>query len=380
MFELAKRRWPNFRTEAVAMFTCLQSFGVIAFLIVQTPLSKRILKGNVGTIFSFFLHLALATFLYFAVCLSDPGFIDVRPHDLEEVVVESPSAQETGHLLSDAASEHGLVDASHNGEELRICVVCRATRPPRSKHCRECGRCVARFDHHCPFMGNCIGLRNHGLFVFFLLAEVSLVLRCFLSSLIVFQPDEDAGGMLILARVAFLIFLGFALMMSGMLTCMHVWLAFTGFTTREIMMDDRYAATAEVAQLGGSFYPLPYQHFAPCRPLHHLWRFFAASAEQSWVVAHRATAAQIERFTQRQQQRAYDRRARPLRAERNVHDTEASSTRSSDVADDDRTVASDRDNAITTGTFDMLSDTNSSRSESLVSSDDPEHALLHGEL
>ncbi|XP_070709129.1 palmitoyltransferase ZDHHC23-B [Pempheris klunzingeri] len=64
------------------------------------------------------------------------------------------------------------------------CPVCRVVRPPRAGHCRICGVCVLRLDHHCVWINSCVGQANHRSFlltlVLFLLTSlygISLVLQ-----------------------------------------------------------------------------------------------------------------------------------------------------------------------------------------------------------
>jgi len=53
------------------------------------------------------------------------------------------------------------------GKGWRYCDLCSVYQPPSAVHCLECNVCIEGYDHHCPWMGTCIGEKNFNSFLVF---------------------------------------------------------------------------------------------------------------------------------------------------------------------------------------------------------------------
>ena len=115
---------------------------------------------------------ATAALASFIVCkFSDPGVVHSdNAQALTEVRRSAlPPACSLLRPAADCCCQmYGL---SSHGTAGRCSQCGVAPRPARTHHCRTCGACVFRFDHHCYWMGVCIGARNLRWFLAFVLAQ-----------------------------------------------------------------------------------------------------------------------------------------------------------------------------------------------------------------
>lgn len=97
--------------------------------------------------------------------LSDPGIIP-RAAAAEAAALEAGEAAPGGRPPPRARE----VLVRGRAVKLKYCFTCKMFRPPRASHCSLCDNCVDRFDHHCPWVGNCVGKRNYRYFYTFVVS------------------------------------------------------------------------------------------------------------------------------------------------------------------------------------------------------------------
>ncbi|KAK9659712.1 palmitoyltransferase akr1, partial [Basidiobolus ranarum] len=106
----------------------------------------------------FFISASSASYYFYKASTTNPGYL-------------------TANTSFDKGKEIVLQLASTNQLDARnFCITCLIRKPIRSKHCKMCNRCVAKFDHHCPWTNNCVGVNNHLYFVAYLYTMIAGIL------------------------------------------------------------------------------------------------------------------------------------------------------------------------------------------------------------
>lgn len=96
--------------------------------------------------------------LLFLTSVRDPGIVPRNSHPPEEEF--TAQSIEVGGRRTPSLQFPRTKEVMVNGISVRVkyCDTCMLYRPPRCSHCSICNNCVERFDHHCPWVGQCVGL------------------------------------------------------------------------------------------------------------------------------------------------------------------------------------------------------------------------------
>eukprot|EP00118_Oscarella_pearsei_P009105 m.50457 g.50457 ORF g.50457 m.50457 type:complete len:184 (+) comp34072_c0_seq8:341-892(+) len=143
-----------------------------------------------------FLIFALTVAFVFRTACMDPGIVP-RACLLEAEYNERPQfeAEGTGSTFVPPVRTK---DVMVNGKavKLKFCFTCKIFRPPRASHCSTCNNCVENFDHHCPWVGNCVGKRNYRFFYLFLvtLSILCIYIMGFVVAHLALKSKEEGGS------------------------------------------------------------------------------------------------------------------------------------------------------------------------------------------
>lgn len=106
--------------------------------------------------------IVITNVLSFMTTFSNPGIVGKLQNSLRMRTVSNlAETREMDH--------YDLVVRGPYLTKLKFCITCFIYRPLRTVHCHYCGNCVFGFDHHCKWLGTCIGALNYKKFLWFLI-------------------------------------------------------------------------------------------------------------------------------------------------------------------------------------------------------------------
>lgn len=146
--------------------------GICEKLFFKPDISKKTKYSNVNMILFISLHIVIIFLTFFmlmpyfnntifSLCYLAISF-------LVFLLFGYLSFSDPGKMINN--ENNHLLDLVEKGEELEnFCPFCLVKKNYKTVHCLICQNCVDEFDHHCFWVGNCIGKNNYEFFFIFLI-------------------------------------------------------------------------------------------------------------------------------------------------------------------------------------------------------------------
>ncbi|GAB4847347.1 Probable protein S-acyltransferase 7 [Ancistrocladus abbreviatus] len=170
----------------------------------------------------------------------DPGIIPRNTHPPEPEGYDGNTEAGGGQTPPLRLPRIKEVEVNGVPVKIKFCDTCMLYRPPRCSHCSICNNCVERFDHHCPWVGQCIGLRNYRFFFMFVSTTTVLCIYvfgfCWVYITRIMHAEHTTIWKAMIktpASIVLMIYTFIAVWFVGGLTAFHLYLISTNQTTYE---------------------------------------------------------------------------------------------------------------------------------------------------
>ncbi|RCI05084.1 palmitoyltransferase akr1, partial [Rhizopus stolonifer] len=107
-----------------SIFQASSFWVIVTWMRILLPSTSQLLFTHLIFVVTFF----IAMFAFFKAVASDPGFI------------KNNFSRENQRIVVEELANENILDVRH------FCLTCLIKKPLRSKHCKICNRCVAKFD------------------------------------------------------------------------------------------------------------------------------------------------------------------------------------------------------------------------------------------
>lgn len=162
----------------------IHAFTILASVIYDSELRYHLIDNDYQYCFIFFAFIAVELYLL-RIAGRNPGIVALAKTD--------ELGEQSAELLDLTHDRGSFIDTEFNINmrtsadinvsidrstllfdsvplpRRRYCELCQIEQPFRTKHCNDCEACIAKYDHHCFWIGGCVGELNLRKFFFMLL-------------------------------------------------------------------------------------------------------------------------------------------------------------------------------------------------------------------